>query len=214
MEGRITGDPIQGSGLHPQSTGSFLRVMKGFMWSDLRILFSRLKTVGECTGIDRPSEYTPSWRRQRAKWEQTGVGEEHKWTQDRWWRVSTQHLPQTNTWQLPWGSYLSGLPRWHQRWRTHLPMQETQETWVWSQGQKDPLEDSVASHSSILAWRISWTEGLGRLQSMGSQRVGHNNSAQLTAELLITHFTGEKNRFSQVKSFAHLAISSWYMNQI
>ena len=50
----------------------------------------------------------------------------------------------------------------------------------------------MASHASILAWRISWTEGPGRLQSMGLQRVGHNNLAQLTAQLLITHFTGEK----------------------
>ena len=48
------------------------------------------------------------------------------------------------------------------------------ETWVRSLGQKDPLEEGVATHSSILAWRIPWTEESGGLQSMGSQRVGHN----------------------------------------
>ena len=41
-------------------------------------------------------------------------------------------------------------------------------------GQEDPLEEGPATHSSILAWRIPWTEEPGRLQSMGSQRVGHN----------------------------------------
>ena len=49
-----------------------------------------------------------------------------------------------------------------------------QETWVQSLGPEDPLEKEMATHSSILAWRIPWTEEPGRLQSMGSQRVGHN----------------------------------------
>ena len=48
------------------------------------------------------------------------------------------------------------------------------ETWVWSLGQEDPLEKEMATHSSILAWIIPWTKEPGRLQSMGSQRVGHN----------------------------------------
>ena len=47
----------------------------------------------------------------------------------------------------------------------------TQETWVQSLGQEDPLEKGMATHSSILAWRIPWTEEPGRLQSTGSQRV-------------------------------------------
>ena len=46
-------------------------------------------------------------------------------------------------------------------------MQETQETWVRSQGGEDPLEKEMATHSSILAWRIPWTEESGGLQSMG-----------------------------------------------
>ena len=49
-----------------------------------------------------------------------------------------------------------------------------QETWVQSLGQDDPLEKEMAPHSSILAWKIPWTEKPGRLQSMGSQRVGHD----------------------------------------
>ena len=47
------------------------------------------------------------------------------------------------------------------------------ETWVRSLGQEDPLEKEMATHSSTLAWKIPWTEKPGRLQSMGSQIVGH-----------------------------------------
>ena len=49
-----------------------------------------------------------------------------------------------------------------------------QETWVQYLGQKDPLEKEMATHCSILAWIIPWTEKPGGLQSMGLQRVGHN----------------------------------------
>ena len=49
-----------------------------------------------------------------------------------------------------------------------------QETWVRSLDWEDPPEKGMATHSSILAWRIPWTEEPGSLQSMGSQRVGHN----------------------------------------
>ena len=48
------------------------------------------------------------------------------------------------------------------------------ETWVQSLGQEDFLEKEMATHSSILAWKIPWTEEPGRLQSVGSQRGGHN----------------------------------------
>ena len=58
-----------------------------------------------------------------------------------------------------------------QKAKSSLAMQETQ---VQSLRQEDPLEEAMATHSSILAWRIPWTEELGGLQSMGSQRVGHN----------------------------------------
>ena len=48
------------------------------------------------------------------------------------------------------------------------------ETWVSSLGQEDSLEEEMGTHSSILAWRTSWTERPDGLQSMGSQRVGHS----------------------------------------
>ena len=54
-----------------------------------------------------------------------------------------------------------------------------QETWVQSLGQKDPLEKGMATHSSVLAWRITWTEESVRLQSMGLQRVGHDLATNL-----------------------------------
>jgi len=49
-----------------------------------------------------------------------------------------------------------------------------QETWVQSLGWENPLEKEMATHSSIHAWKIPWTKELGGLQSMGSQRVGHD----------------------------------------
>ena len=48
------------------------------------------------------------------------------------------------------------------------------ETWVQSLGREDLLEKEMATHSSILAWKIPWTEEPGKLQSMGSQKVGHD----------------------------------------
>ena len=48
------------------------------------------------------------------------------------------------------------------------------ETWVQSLGQDDPLKKEMANHSSMLAWKILWTEESVRLQLMGTQRVGHN----------------------------------------
>ena len=48
------------------------------------------------------------------------------------------------------------------------------ETWVRALGWEDPLEKEMATHSSTIAWKIPWTEEPGRLQSVGSQRVGHN----------------------------------------
>ena len=57
----------------------------------------------------------------------------------------------------------------------NLPaMQETQETWIQSLGWEDPLKEGMATQSSILAWRTPWTEEPVGLQSMGSQRVGHD----------------------------------------
>ena len=57
------------------------------------------------------------------------------------------------------------------------------ETWVQSLGREDPLEKKMAPHSSILAWRIPWTEEPGGLQPMGSQRVGHEWVTSLSLSL-------------------------------
>ena len=54
------------------------------------------------------------------------------------------------------------------------PAQEMQETWVRSLGWEDPLEEEMVVHSSILAWKIPWTEEPGELLSTGSQSVRHN----------------------------------------
>ena len=48
------------------------------------------------------------------------------------------------------------------------------ETWIPSLGWEDPLDQGIATHSSILAWRIPWTEEAGGLQSVGSHRAGHD----------------------------------------
>ena len=58
----------------------------------------------------------------------------------------------------------------------NLPPSAGDKTQVRSLGQEDLLEEGLATHSSILAWRIPWTEELGGLQSMGSQRVRHDGS--------------------------------------
>ena len=58
-----------------------------------------------------------------------------------------------------------------------------QETQVRSLGREDPLEKEMATHSSILAWKIRWMEEPGRLQSMGSQRVGHDRATYFLLSL-------------------------------
>ena len=58
--------------------------------------------------------------------------------------------------------------------KNRLPVRETQETWIQSPGREDPLQEEMAAPSSVLVWEIPWTEELGGLQSMGSQRVGQD----------------------------------------
>ena len=76
---------------------------------------------------------------------------------------------------LLWDVYVyrnNRLPRW-----LRLPMQDT---WVWSLGREDLLEEKIASHSSILAWEIPWREKPGGLPSMGSERVQHDIATETT----------------------------------
>ena len=63
------------------------------------------------------------------------------------------------------------------------------ETWVWSLGWEDPLEEEMATHSSTLAWTISWREEPGRLQSMGLQRVSRHDWATSLSLFLISAAT-------------------------
>ena len=72
-------------------------------------------------------------------------------------------LSQSNK-HFPSGSVVENLPA----------MQQTQEMQVWFPSRGHPLEEGMATQSRILAWRIPWTEETGGVQSMGSQRVGHN----------------------------------------
>ena len=82
------------------------------------------------------------------------------------------------SWHLSWASLVA------QRVRCLPAMQET---WIRSLGREDPLGKEMATHSSILAWRIPWTEEPGRLQSMGSQRVRHNWETSLSFYFLSWH---------------------------
>ena len=66
---------------------------------------------------------------------------------------------------LKWASLMAQMVK-------NLP--EIQETWAQSLGREDPPEEEMATNTSILAWTVPWTEKPGGLQSMGSQRVGHN----------------------------------------
>ena len=65
----------------------------------------------------------------------------------------------------------------------HLPTM--QETWVQSLAGEDLLEKEMITHSSILAWKIPWTEKPGKLQAMGSQRVGHDRVTSLSLSLRV-----------------------------
>ena len=83
----------------------------------------------------------------------------------------------------------------------NLPaMRETQ---VWSLGQEDPLEKGMATHSSVLVWRISWTEEPGGLQSMGSQRVGQGWAANIPTFKRVLTFLRYGNQTLLVFSFPY-----------
>ena len=72
------------------------------------------------------------------------------------------------TWSIMHASWWASLVA-----QTVKNLPATRETWVQSLGQEDPMEKGMATHSNVLAWRTLWTDEPGRLQSMGSQRVGH-----------------------------------------
>ena len=89
-------------------------------------------------------------------------------------------------------------------------VQEPQELWVRFLGQEDPLEEGTATHSSILAWRIPWTEGPGGLQSMGSQsqtwlkRLRKHTQRANTSRTLSTH----RHCLSDLHVLIHIALTA------
>ena len=105
------------------------------------------------------------------------------------------------------------------------------ETWVRSLGWEDPLEMEMAIHSRTIAWKIPWTEEPGRLQPMGSQRVGHDWAISLTAQKKHLKFFNVPpftfyNTYTRIHpptlhfpylenwySSSHLGISSMYLGQ-
>ena len=100
----------------------------------------------------------------------------------------------------------------------NLPVMK--ETWVWSLCGEDPLEWEMATHSSALAWRIPWTEEPGRLQSLGSQRVGHawvtnthtQNAGHLLTSSCCTYLSADPDSlllcFHRVSSDCSLIVST------
>ena len=113
--------------------------------------------------------------------------------------------------------------------RICLPMQEMQETQVQSPSLEDPLEQEVAIHSTILAWKIPWTEEPGRLQSIGSQRVGPDWATEHTHTHTHTRARAIKQRegpgvmdmfcwcdLQQNREFIDLTLtaSSWFNRKI
>ena len=95
-------------------------------------------------------------------------------------RFEKQLLGATHMWCTPRVLSSGHLQPQHKHERASLVVRKVknplamQKIWVWSLGWEDSLEEGMATHSSMIAWRIPWTEEPGRLQSMGSQRVWHN----------------------------------------
>ena len=85
-----------------------------------------------------------------------------------------------------------------------------QETWVQFLGQEDPLEKEMATHSSILAWKIPWTEEPGGLQSMGLQTVGHDRATNTFTGLT---FQDSKELISLTRLSLHWATSTKFRKE-
>ena len=87
-------------------------------------------------------------------------------------------------------------------------MPAMQEAWVRSLGQEDPLEKEMATHSSILAWRIPRTEEPGRLQSMGSQRARHHWATKHSTEHFSCHSLGKQVLLTEVRDAVKYPVGS------
>ena len=84
-------------------------------------------------------------------------------------------------------------------------------TQIWSMGCEDPLEDSMATHSSILAWRIPWTEEPGGLQSMGSQRVRQDWATKYRAHNRLGVYCLWQNTNSSTRAMTLINFTSQYL---
>ena len=94
--------------------------------------------------------------------------------------------------------------------RPSLATPAMQETWVWSLRGQDTLEKEMATHSSILAWEMPWTEEPGRIQSMGSQRVGHNLAPKQQQQMLaLVFFSNAKPCFPVTSKLNFVGVSNW-----
>ena len=90
--------------------------------------------------------------------------------------------------------------------RIHLSMKEI---WVQTLSQEDPLEEEMATHSSILAWRMPWTEEPGGLQSMGSQRVGYDWATKHThAQQMLVKLIFKSRHRPHTRKFEHSSLKS------
>ena len=100
------------------------------------------------------------------------------------------------------------------QWVKNLPA--LQETWVWFLGQEDPPEKEMTIHSSILAWKISWTEEPGRLQSLGSQRVRHNLAIKQLEWVAISFSRGSSwpRGWSLVSCIAGRFFTVWAIREV
>ena len=85
-----------------------------------------------------------------------------------------------------------------------------QETWIWSLGWEDPLEEGMATHSSILVWKIPWTEEPGGLQSTGLQRVGHDWVTQHSTAL--ERYLGKYCLFPETHSTIAPEVCAWIID--
>ena len=92
-----------------------------------------------------------------------------------------------------------------------------QETWVWSLSWEDTLGEEMATHSSILAWRISWTKEPGGLQSVGSQRVRHDWAHEFSCSVLSPVSVGR----AKARTYAcllpaalHFMLNCWRCGQL
>ena len=116
------------------------------------------------------------------------------WLKSLFWRYFFQY--KNTTVKKMKRTYLVSIytnKRWQSGRRVHLPMRKMQETQVQSLDWEDPLEKEMATHSSILAWEIPWTEDNGRLHSMGSQHIGHNWATEhIWIQIKLLHVLGLK----------------------